>query len=154
MLANLKRKIGLNGAAATVSGTTSGGVQLTADGVAAASYVANAFVGQTPAGALPFTMEELGFPALPPDRGVFSSSTIPAWLQEQVRQLVSASTADAPAFAAAAGGQNHKYQHLHYATCQGLTDLGIPINGSDGIFLQMTGTNGWVGDFAPMPEAW
>jgi hypothetical protein len=37
---------------------------------------------------------------------------------------------------------------------QSLTDLGIPMNGSDGIFLQMAGSNGWAGDFAPMPEAW
>ncbi|EPQ57029.1 hypothetical protein GLOTRDRAFT_120398 [Gloeophyllum trabeum ATCC 11539] len=37
---------------------------------------------------------------------------------------------------------------------QSLTDLGLPINGSDGIFLQMGNPNGWSGDFAPMPEAW
>ncbi|KAJ7287530.1 hypothetical protein C8J57DRAFT_1495956 [Mycena rebaudengoi] len=30
----------------------------------------------------------------------------------------------------------------------------FPVNGSDGIFLQMAGANGWTGDFAPMPEAW
>ncbi|KAJ8519957.1 hypothetical protein ONZ45_g3167 [Pleurotus djamor] len=36
---------------------------------------------------------------------------------------------------------------------QSLTDLGLPVNGSDGIFLQI-GTSGWAGDFAPMPEAW
>ncbi|TFK44692.1 hypothetical protein BDQ12DRAFT_30687 [Crucibulum laeve] len=37
---------------------------------------------------------------------------------------------------------------------QSLTDLGLPVNGSDGIFLQMAGTNGWTSDFVPMPEAW
>lgn len=37
---------------------------------------------------------------------------------------------------------------------QSLTDLGLPVNGSDGIFLQMANTNGWTGDFPPMPEAW
>jgi len=37
---------------------------------------------------------------------------------------------------------------------QNLTDLGLPVNGSDGIFLRMNGANGWTGDFAPMPEAW
>ena len=37
---------------------------------------------------------------------------------------------------------------------QSLNDLGLPINGSDGIFLQMANTNGWSGDFPPMPEAW
>ncbi|GJE94983.1 Zn(II)2Cys6 transcription factor [Phanerochaete sordida] len=37
---------------------------------------------------------------------------------------------------------------------QSLNDLGLPINGSDGIFLQMANTNGWTGDFPQMPEAW
>lgn len=37
---------------------------------------------------------------------------------------------------------------------QSLADLGLPINGSDGIFLQMVGKNGWTGEFGPMPEAW
>lgn len=35
---------------------------------------------------------------------------------------------------------------------QSLTDLGLPANGSDGIFLK--GSHGWSGDFPPMPEAW
>jgi len=35
-----------------------------------------------------------------------------------------------------------------------LTDLGIPMNGSDDIFLQLAGPGGWAGDFAPMPQAW
>ncbi|KAI0686868.1 hypothetical protein C8T65DRAFT_676643 [Cerioporus squamosus] len=37
---------------------------------------------------------------------------------------------------------------------QSLTDLGLPINGSDGIFLQMGHPNGWMGDFPQIPEAW
>ncbi|EKM80953.1 hypothetical protein AGABI1DRAFT_71600 [Agaricus bisporus var. burnettii JB137-S8] len=37
---------------------------------------------------------------------------------------------------------------------QSLTDLGLPVNGSDGVFLQMNGANGWAGDFPSMPEAW
>jgi hypothetical protein len=37
---------------------------------------------------------------------------------------------------------------------QNLTDLGLPVNGSDGIFLQLTGANGWSGNFERMPEAW
>ena len=36
---------------------------------------------------------------------------------------------------------------------QNLNDLGLPINGSDGIFLQLNGPNGWTGDFGPIPEA-
>ncbi|OAX36573.1 hypothetical protein K503DRAFT_867495 [Rhizopogon vinicolor AM-OR11-026] len=35
-----------------------------------------------------------------------------------------------------------------------LTDLGLPVNGSDGIFMNVHGVNGWSGDFAPMPGAW
>jgi hypothetical protein len=36
---------------------------------------------------------------------------------------------------------------------QSLTDLGLPINGSDGIFLGMGGGGGWPVD-AAMPQAW
>ncbi|KIJ67756.1 hypothetical protein HYDPIDRAFT_37363 [Hydnomerulius pinastri MD-312] len=92
----------------------------------------------------PFTMEELGF-SWPSDRGIFSPSAIPLWLQEQVGRppcpltlhfiIVSLLTTFIP-------------------SSQSLTDLGLPVNGSDGIFLNMNGTNGWSGDFAPMPEAW
>ncbi|KAG6874460.1 hypothetical protein C0995_010368 [Termitomyces sp. Mi166 len=64
----------------------------------------------------PITMEELGFVS---DRGYFSPSAIPLWLQEK-----------------------------------SLDDLGLPVNGSDGIFLQMNGGNGWTGDLTPIPEAW
>jgi hypothetical protein len=46
------------------------------------------------------------------------------------------------------------FTRLVLIRAQSLTDLGLPVNGSDGIFLQMTGANGWTGDFAPMPEAW
>lgn len=35
---------------------------------------------------------------------------------------------------------------------QSLADLGLPVNGADGIFLP-DGPNGWAGDFGPMPEA-
>ncbi|KAL4078547.1 hypothetical protein V8B97DRAFT_1865873 [Scleroderma yunnanense] len=37
---------------------------------------------------------------------------------------------------------------------QSLNDLGLPVNGSDGIFLNTNATNGWSGDFTSMPEAW
>ncbi|KAF9531621.1 hypothetical protein CPB83DRAFT_848474 [Crepidotus variabilis] len=37
---------------------------------------------------------------------------------------------------------------------QSLADLGLPSNGSEGIFLNVTGKNGWTMDFIPMPEAW
>jgi hypothetical protein len=35
----------------------------------------------------PFTMEELGF-VWPRDRGIFSPSAIPLWLQEQVSEFL------------------------------------------------------------------
>ncbi|KAI0000426.1 hypothetical protein BJV77DRAFT_1058039 [Russula vinacea] len=37
---------------------------------------------------------------------------------------------------------------------QSLTDLGLPVNGSDGIFMDLSRGTGWPGEFAPMPEAW
>ncbi|KAI0066090.1 hypothetical protein BV25DRAFT_1820951 [Artomyces pyxidatus] len=37
---------------------------------------------------------------------------------------------------------------------QSLTDLGLPVNGSDGIFMNLNRGSGWPGEFAPMPEAW
>ncbi|KAF8590908.1 hypothetical protein K439DRAFT_1116990 [Ramaria rubella] len=37
---------------------------------------------------------------------------------------------------------------------QSLSDLGLPINGSDGIFLNVAGPSGWNSDFGAMPEAW
>lgn len=85
----------------------------------------------------PFTMEELGF-VWPSDRGIFSPSAIPVWLQEQVSPLVI----------------NKRPWLCSPLYPQSLADLGLPVNGSDGIFLQMNGANGWTGDFAPMPEAW
>ncbi|KAK7057190.1 transcriptional activator of proteases prtT [Favolaschia claudopus] len=112
MLANLRRKVGLQSGINTPIPTMPP-PPLLADG---RLIVSPTFVD--PALPPPFTMEELGI-QWPSDRGIFSPSAIPVWLQEQ-----------------------------------SLTDLGLPVNGSDGIFLQMTGANGWTGDFAPMPEAW
>jgi len=37
---------------------------------------------------------------------------------------------------------------------QSLTDLGLPVNGSDGIFMNLSPGTGWPGEFPPMPEAW
>ncbi|KAF9268852.1 hypothetical protein L218DRAFT_853190 [Marasmius fiardii PR-910] len=107
MLANLRRKTGLN------SGITTPVPSIPPPGFQEMIMTPTSFVDPTlPA---PFTMEELGFGP----GGVVSPSVIPLWLQEQ-----------------------------------SLNDLGLPVNGSDGIFLQMGTSNGWVGDFAPMPEAW
>jgi hypothetical protein len=100
----------------------------------------------------PFTMEELGFGAghvgAPPL--AFGPGNIPAWLQEHVRPfLLSLVDTDEE------GGRGLTRNSLSSSCAQSLNDLGIPMNGSEGIFLQMAGhNNGWAGDFAPMPEAW
>jgi len=110
MLANLRRKIGL-----------ASGINTPAPTMPPPSFPQDMIVSPTfvdPTLPPPFTMEELGF-VWPSDRGIFSPSAIPVWLQEQ-----------------------------------SLADLGLPANGSDGIFVQMHGVNGWTGDFTPMPEAW
>ncbi|KAF8893354.1 hypothetical protein BD779DRAFT_1505746 [Infundibulicybe gibba] len=111
MLANLRRKVGM------ASGLNTPNPTLPPPPFAENMLTSTTFID--PAMPPPFTMEELGFVWPSGDRGIFSPSAIPLWLQEQ-----------------------------------SLTDLGLPVNGSDGIFLQMTGANGWTGDFAPMPEAW
>ncbi|KAI5120651.1 hypothetical protein M0805_007988 [Coniferiporia weirii] len=110
MLANMRRKVGLTLA---VPPTASMPLPPGAENMLVSPSYVDPGVGPAP-----MTMEELGF-AWPSERGIFSPSAIPTWLQEG-----------------------------------SLTDLGIPMNGSDGIFLQLTGPNGWTGDFAPMPEAW
>jgi len=110
MLANLRRKVGL-----------ASGINTPVPTMPPPSFPQDMIVSPTfidPTLPPPFTMEELGF-VWPSDRGIFSPSAIPVWLQEQ-----------------------------------SLADLGLPANGSDGIFVQMNGANGWTGDFTPMPEAW
>lgn len=74
MLANLRRKVGL----ATHTHTPQPMNAAPTDGnlVVPSSFVD----GPLP----PLTMEELGF-AWPSDGGIFSPSSIPVWLQEQVR---------------------------------------------------------------------
>ncbi|KAL1704597.1 hypothetical protein EV121DRAFT_205545 [Schizophyllum commune] len=112
MLANLRRKVGMAGGAAPAPPpATMQPPQFAENMIMSPTYV-------DPSLPQPFSMEELGI-VWPSERGFFSPSAIPPWLQEQ-----------------------------------SLTDLGLPVNGSDGIFLNMTGTNGWTGDQVPMPEAW
>jgi hypothetical protein len=72
---------------------------------------------QTYVDAQPLTMEELNFQSH--TRGDFNHPTaIPLWLQEQVCALLALLCV------------------LSDPCVQSLTDLGIPINGHDGIFLQ------------------
>ncbi|PPR07388.1 hypothetical protein CVT26_013704 [Gymnopilus dilepis] len=111
MLANLRRKVGMRSGISTPAPALPPPF---ADNM----MVSPTFHDPSAMPPPPITMEEIGF-TWPNDRGTFSPSSIPLWLQEQ-----------------------------------SLADLGLPVNGSDGIFLQMAGKNGWTGDYAHMPEAW
>ena len=129
MLANLRRRVGmLPGIAAPMQNLPP---PLLPEGMVG-PYVDTHTVGPPP-----LTMEELGF-SWPSDRGTFNPATIPVWIREQVRDF---------------HGQLLDLC-LDFHIFQSLTDLGLPINGSDGIFLNMHGTNGWSADSAPIPEAW
>ena len=76
MLANLRRKVGIRSGISTPVPT-----------IPPPQFAENMIVSPTfhhdPNMPPPFTMEELGF-AWPNDRGIFNSSAIPVWLQEQV----------------------------------------------------------------------
>lgn len=125
MLANLRRKVGM------------GGSSTPAPTMPPPSFAQEMIISPTivdPGMPPPFTMEELGF-VWPSDRGIFSPSAIPVWLREQV-WLFSVELIVRLMF-----------------RLQSLADLGLPVNGADGIFLP-NGPNGWAGDFGPMPEAW
>ncbi|KAJ7647334.1 hypothetical protein FB45DRAFT_1100449 [Roridomyces roridus] len=76
MLANLRRKVGLSSGISTPVPSMPP-PPLLADG---RLIVSPSFID--PAAPPPFTMEELGF-QWPSDRGTFSPSAIPVWLQEQ-----------------------------------------------------------------------
>jgi len=128
MLANLRRKIGIRSGINTPAPPTMPPPQFAENMIVSPTF-------HDPAMPPPFTMEELGF-VWPNDRGIFNSSAIPVWLQEQVSFVFK------------------KITRAKLNFLQSLADLGLPVNGSDGIFLQMAGKNGWTGDFAPMPEAW
>jgi len=74
MLANLRRKVGLRSGVNT---------PMPPPPFAENMIISPTFQVQDPAMPAPFTMEELGF-VWPNDRGIFSPSAIPVWLQEQV----------------------------------------------------------------------
>jgi hypothetical protein len=129
MLANLRRKVGMTG------------TNTPAPTLPPPSFAQDMIISPTivdPTMPPPFTMEELGF-VWPRDRGIFSPSAIPLWLQEQVCDfsLVMSVT-----------------DGLMFRFAQSLADLGLPVNGADGIFLPMNDPSGWAGNFTPMPEAW
>jgi len=134
MLANLRRKVGM------LTGMSTTPVPTMPPPASAESMMAppTTFVdpGLGP-GQLPFTMEELGG-TWPSDRGIFNPTAIPPWLQEQVSRFIFKLLRETD----------------YFCVFQSLTDLGLPVNGSDGIFLRMNGVHGWTGDFPPTPEAW
>lgn len=72
MLANLRRKVGM----AT-------GVNTPVPTLPPPTSAENMIISPTFEGPQPFTMEELGL-AWPSERGIFSPTAIPLWLQEQV----------------------------------------------------------------------
>ena len=77
MLANLRRKVGIT------SGMANNHLSMPPPSMLEGMVVSPTFGD---AGQQPFTMEELGF-VWPSERGVFSPSIVPVWLQEQVRIL-------------------------------------------------------------------
>lgn len=76
MLANLRRKVGL----ATGVNTP---VPVMPPPTLAENMIVSPTFTHSPNDQQPFTMEELGF-VWPSDKGIFSPSAIPVWLQEQV----------------------------------------------------------------------
>jgi hypothetical protein len=76
MLANLRRKVGMITGKNTPVPTMP--PHPIPENMVVSSTFADPDTGQTP-----FTVEELGF-AWPNERGIFSPSAIPVWLQEQV----------------------------------------------------------------------
>jgi hypothetical protein len=76
MLANLRRKVGM----ITEKNTP---VPTMPPPPIPENMVVSSTFGDPDTGQSPFTMEELGF-AWPNERGIFSPSAIPVWLQEQV----------------------------------------------------------------------
>jgi hypothetical protein len=76
MLANLRRKVGM------ITGMNTPVPTMPPPTIAESMIVSPTFA-DLGNGQQPFTMEELGF-VWPSDRGIFSPSAIPVWLQEQV----------------------------------------------------------------------
>ena len=80
MLANLRRKVGMAGGAAPAPPpATMQPPQFAENMIMSPTYV-------DPSLPQPFSMEELGI-VWPSERGFFSPSAIPPWLQEQVSRL-------------------------------------------------------------------
>ena len=126
MLANLRRKIGLPPALPSTQSqvnTTPGGTPL------------NLLSNFSSDASVPFTSEELGFSwSGAAAQNQLTPSTIPAWLQEGVSASFQVS-----------GTATHFLQSFN--------DLGLPVNGLDGIFFPGPST-GWPTEVEMVPEAW
>ena len=138
MLANLRRKVGLHSGINTPVPTMIPPQMCTDMLLVSPTTPLSTYTD--PSLPPPFTMEELGFVWPPPHP---------------------------PSHPTSAGGVSHPSGIVSPAAIplwlqeQSLGYLGLPINGSDGIFLNLNwnlsnGRNngGWGGDFAPVPEAW
>jgi len=137
MLANLRRKVGL-----PTSGMNTPMQHMLAPS-SEPIVLPNPPVGDPSNITQPFTMEELGFAW---SANSVSPAEIPLWLQEQVSLHARACAWTCRAIVAPS-------LTLHHVRLQSLTDLGLPVNGSDGIFMNLNQMSGWPGVFAPIPEA-
>ncbi|KAF8739964.1 Fungal specific transcription factor domain, partial [Rhizoctonia solani] len=165
MLTNLRRKIGLT----TPALQPGDGIDVSA--VTSATPGVTGFDPTAPTSATGLTgmgiLDDMAF-SWPAD-SMFSPSNIPLWLQEAV------SARSLHACSCLGKGSPHPRPHVRtedtpspphssalglfadHRTCacalQSLTDLGLPINGSDGVFLPFG--PGWTGlGEMGMPEAW
>lgn len=130
MLTNLRRKLGLATQHSHIPQPVNAPPTTNRDGPLA---VPSNFVDSATT-LPPMSMDEKGF-TWSADSGIFGPSSIPLWLQEQVCSLQCCSTDEL------------------MDRIQSLSDLGLPINGSDGIFLNVNGSGRRNADFG-MPEAW
>lgn len=138
MLANLRRKIGTANVGVQPQAMIQGP---DANGASMATYADNHQDGMAPPLAPPpmqsMSLEDFGF-SWP--EGTFSPTDIPLWLQEAVSSSL--------AFPLVTEQTIHKCRSFD----QNLSDLGMPTNAYDGIFIPMN--TGWGGDVGIMPEAW
>ncbi|KAG9103475.1 hypothetical protein FRC06_010583 [Ceratobasidium sp. 370] len=145
MLTNLRRKIGMTtpgfqpGDAAAAAAAAAGAAPIDVSGVGV--YDANL------AGMGTNALDEMAF--VWPADSMFSPSNIPLWLQEAVSNFLVSNELCHPAL----GPPPPHALRTEEDPPRSLTDLGLPINGSDGVFLPFG--PGWTGlGEMGMPEAW
>lgn len=131
MLAILRRKLSVGNATNTPQSSTA--KPMPTDG---SMILVGGAAGPSPSepAAQAARMEDFGF-VWPAEAGTWGPSNIPFWLQEAVSDFTEWKAA--PLIMLTGWTQN-------------LTDLGLPINGNDGVFLN---SPHWAVDMLPMPEA-